>query len=54
MLFKAFLQGIFDFYLGNKKEASFSKTPDDLMSKAWKMTGTSLSRTMRECTYYKK
>lgn len=51
MTIKAFLQGIVDFYLGNKKEVSYSKNSDDLMCKAWKMTGDNLLKTMKN---YKK
>lgn len=48
MTIKAFLQGIVDFYLGNKKEVSYSKNSDDLMCKAWKMTGDSMKGIMKD------
>lgn len=51
MIIKAFLQGVTDFYLGNKKEVSYSKTPDELMSKAFKMTSDSMVKAMKN---YKK
>lgn len=47
MITKAFLQGMADFFLGNKKEVSYSKTPDNLMYKAFKMTGDNLYKTMK-------
>lgn len=51
---RAFLQGIADFYLGNQKEVSFSRSSDELMSKALKMTGDSMKGVMKEYATCKK
>lgn len=51
---KSFLRGMKDFYFGNKKETLYSNTPGELMTKAFKMIGKSLIKTMKEYEVVKK
>lgn len=45
---KAFMDGFFSFYTGKKQEITYTRCPGNITEKAWKMTGDSLRKAMRD------